>query len=41
MSSIDTRVVANYQTVEYSKFVQLTNNTEFPAVSVTRFNSKQ
>lgn len=39
MSSIDTRVVANYQTVEYSKFVQLTNNTEFPAVSVTRFNS--
>lgn len=39
MSSIDTRVVANYQTAEYGKFVELTNNTEFPAVSVTRFNS--
>ncbi|MFY7728969.1 MAG: hypothetical protein ACOVRN_05590 [Flavobacterium sp.] len=39
MSNIDTRVVANYQTAEYGKFVQLTNNTEFPAVSVTRFNS--
>ena len=39
MSSINTRVVANYQTAEYGKFVELTNNTEFPAVSVTRFNS--
>lgn len=39
MGSIETRVVANYQTAEYGKFVQLTNNTEFPAVSVTRFNS--
>ena len=38
MSSINTRVVANYQTAEYGKFVELTNNTEFPAVSVTRFN---
>jgi len=39
MNSIDTRVVANYQTAEYGKFVRLTNNTEFPAVSVTRLNS--
>lgn len=39
MSSIDTRVVANYQTAEYGKFVQLTNSTEFPAVSVTRYTS--
>lgn len=39
MSDIETRVVANYQTAEYGKFVQLTNNTEFPAVSVTRYNS--
>jgi len=39
MSSINTRVVANYQTAEYGKFVELTNNTEFPAVSVTRFNT--
>lgn len=39
MSSIETRVVANYQTAEYGKFVELTNNTEFPAVSVTRYNS--
>lgn len=39
MASINTRVVANYQTAEYGKFVELTNSTEFPAVSVTRFNS--
>lgn len=39
MADIETNVVANYQTAEYGKFVQLTNNTEFPAVSVTRFNS--
>lgn len=39
MSSVETRVVANYQTAEYGKFVQLTNNTKFPAVSVTRYNS--
>ena len=39
MSSIETRVVTNYQTAEYGKFVQLTNNTDFPAVSVTRYNS--
>lgn len=38
MSSIETRVVANYQTAEYGKFVELTNNTEFPAVSVTRLS---
>jgi len=39
MSSFESNVVANYQTVEYNKFVQITNNTQFPAVSVTRFNS--
>lgn len=39
MPDIETRVVANYQTAEYGKFVQLTNNTSFPAVSVTRYNS--
>lgn len=39
MSSFDSNVVANYQTVEYNKFVQITNNTQFPPVSVTRFNS--
>jgi hypothetical protein len=38
MSSFESNVVANYQTVEYNKFVQITNNTQFPAVSVTRFN---
>ncbi len=39
MADIETRVVANYQTAEYGKFVELTNNTAFPAVSVTRYNS--
>ncbi len=39
MSSFESNVVANYQTVEYNKFVQITNNTQFPPVSVTRFNS--
>lgn len=39
MADTDTRVVANYQTAEYGKFIQLTNTTEFPAVSVTRLNS--
>lgn len=39
MGSIETRVVANHETAEYGKFVQLTNNTEFPAVSVIRYNS--
>ena len=37
--SIETRVVSNYQTAEYGKFIQLTSNTEFPAVSVTRYQS--
>jgi hypothetical protein len=31
--------VANYQTVEYGKFVEITNNTLYPAISVTRFNA--
>ena len=39
MSVFESNVVANYQTVEYNKFVQITNNTQFPPVSVTRFNS--
>ncbi len=39
MADIETRVVTNYQTAEYGKFVELTNNTEFPAVSVNRINS--
>jgi hypothetical protein len=38
MSVFESNVVANYQTVEYNKFVQITNNTQFPPVSVTRFN---
>lgn len=38
MSDIETRVVANYQTAEYGKFVELKNNTLFPPVSVTRYN---
>jgi hypothetical protein len=32
---IQTNVVANYQTAEYGKFVQVTSS-QFPAVSVTR-----
>jgi hypothetical protein len=39
MGDIETRVVANYQTAEYGKFVEITNNTLFPPVSVTRYNS--
>jgi hypothetical protein len=37
MPSFNSNVVANYQTVEYSKFVQITDSTQFPPVSVTRF----
>ena len=32
-----TNVVANYETAEYGKFIQLTDNTNFPAISVQRF----
>jgi len=39
MSDIETRVVANYQTAEYGKFVEIKNNSLFPPVSVTRYNS--
>lgn len=40
MADYESRVVANYQTAEYGKFVQINNNdSQFPAVSVTRFNS--
>jgi len=36
VSSYNVNVVSNYQTAEYGKFIQLTDNTTFPAVSVTR-----
>jgi hypothetical protein len=39
MSDYNTVVVANYQTAEYGKFVELKNSTIYPAVSVTRYNS--
>jgi len=39
MSDIETRVVTNYQTAEYGKFVELKSNTLFPPVSVVRSNS--
>jgi hypothetical protein len=39
MSLFDSNVVANYQTVEYGKFVQITDSTQFPPVSVVRFSS--
>jgi hypothetical protein len=38
MSEYNTVVVANYQTAEYGKFVELKNHTTYPAVSVTRYN---
>lgn len=38
MSDVETRVVANYQTAEYGKFVEIKNNSLFPPVSVTRYN---
>ena len=34
--SLETRVVKNAQTVEYGKFVEIQNDTRFPAVSVVR-----
>jgi len=34
---VETNVVKNAQTVEYGKFVELKNDSRFPAVSVTRF----
>jgi len=34
--SFESRVVKNTQTVEYGKFVELQNDSRFPAVSVTR-----
>ena len=34
--AIESRVVKNAQTVEYSKFVELVGDSRFPAVSVTR-----
>jgi hypothetical protein len=39
MPTFEPNVVANYQTVEYGKFVEITNNTLYPAISVTRFNA--
>jgi len=36
VSSYNVNVVSNYQTAEYGKFIQLIDNTTFPAVSVTR-----
>jgi hypothetical protein len=39
MGSFDSNVVVNYQTLEYNKFIQITNNTQFPPVSVVRFSS--
>lgn len=38
MPTFESNVVANYQTVEYGKFVEIKNNTLYPAISVTRFN---
>jgi len=37
MSSSDPRVVTNYQTAEYGKFVEIVNSSEYPPVSVTRW----
>jgi len=37
VSAYNVNVVSNYDTAEYGKFIQLTDNTSFPAVSVTKF----
>jgi hypothetical protein len=37
--SFNTNVVSNYQTLEYGKFAEIVNNTQFPPVSVVRYNS--
>ena len=34
--SVETHVIRNQQTVEYGKFVEIKNDSRFPAVSVTR-----
>ena len=34
--SFESRVVKNAQTVEYGKFVELKDDSRFPAISVTR-----
>ena len=38
--SLDVRVIKNPQTVEYGKFVEIQNDSRFPAVSVTRYEYK-
>lgn len=37
--SFNTNVTAHYQTIEYGKFAEITNNTQFPPVSVVRYDS--
>ena len=34
--SFEVKVVRNPQTVEYAKFVEIQNDSRFPAISVTR-----
>jgi len=35
--SFNTNVTNNYQTLEYGKFAEIVNNTQFPPISVTRY----
>lgn len=35
--SFNTHVTNNYQTLEYSKFAEIVNNTQFPPISVVRY----
>lgn len=35
---INSNVVKNYQTAEYGKFVEITNSSQYPSVSVTRWS---
>lgn len=37
--SFNSNVTNHYQTLEYGKFVEVVNNTQFPPVSVVRYNS--
>ena len=35
---LNSNVVKNYQTAEYGKFVEITNNSQYPSVSVIRWS---
>jgi hypothetical protein len=37
--SFNTNVTSNYQTLEYGKFAEIVNNTQFPPVSVIRYSA--